>query len=107
MKPAALQANPIAVAVDRPAADGYRVHTPAGDAGTYETTRPRVATLQNYSGQVDPGARCRRDDDALLVDVGNPIAARADQHLTLDLSAGTSGSDARCRPGHRGSPNGQ
>ena len=73
---------------------GDTIHVLACHTDPDEPRGHRIPALQHDSRQVDARPRSRRDDDAALAGVRDAVAAGADAHFALDLSAGARGTDA-------------
>ncbi len=97
MIPPSLDLDSMAVASDGATGDGDPIDPPARHSDSRVAAGNRVAALEHYAGEIDPGTRCSGDDDPAFIAVGDPVSARADAHVSLHLRAGPGRTNAWCR----------
>ena len=99
--PAAFEPDAVAIAPDDSAEHCHAVHAAARHADAGVALGDRVAALDRHPAQVDPRPRRGRDQHAALGGIRDPVAARADPHVALDLGAGATEPETRGRASAR------
>ena len=97
MIPPSLDLDSMAVASDGATGDGDPIDPPARHSDSRVAAGNRVAALEHYAGEIDPGTRCSGDDDPAFIAVGDPVSARADGVAMLAVvSAATKAARNAC-----------